>query len=247
MRTASSSSETAGDGPLVSCTDLAVGYGGRAVASGIGFSVRPGESLCVIGENGAGKSTLVRTVVGLQAPVAGELRFAPSLRPGDVGYLPQQNPVQGDFPATAREVALSGCQSMRGWRPFFNAAERKAADDALALFGADSFARRPYRELSGGQRQRVLLARALCAGRRLLVLDEPATGLDPDAAAELYGALAGLRARGMALFSVTHDLPAGLADATHVLEIADQAFFGPKAEWEEMRHRREEKRHGHGV
>lgn len=218
--------------PLLACTDLAVGYGGRAVASGIGFSVRPGECVCVVGENGSGKSTLLRTVLGLQPALAGAVRFGSSVRRGDIGYLTQQTPVQGDFPATAREVARSGCQSMRGWRPFFRSRERRAADAALDRFGALPFANEPFRELSGGQRQRVLLARALCAGRRMLVLDEPVTGLDPDAARELYGALAALRREGLAVLSVTHDLPAGVADATHVLEIGPCGFFGTKAEWD---------------
>ncbi|MBR1835920.1 MAG: ATP-binding cassette domain-containing protein, partial [Kiritimatiellae bacterium] len=135
------------DEPIFTCTGLAVGYGGRAVAAGIDFSVGPGQCVCVVGENGAGKSTLLRTVLGLAPAVAGEVRPAGDLRPGDVGYLPQQNPVQGDFPATAREVVLSGRQAARGLRPFFRAADRRAADEALARFGADGFARRPYREL----------------------------------------------------------------------------------------------------
>lgn len=217
--------------PLLSCRDLAVGHGGREAASGVSFAVRSGDCVCVVGENGSGKSTLLRTLLGLQPALAGDILRAPELRAGDVGYLPQQSPVQGDFPATAREVARSGCQAARGLRPFYRAAERRAADEALARFGADAFARRPFRELSGGQRQRVLLARALCAGRRLLVLDEPATGLDPATAAELYRILAGLRREGRAILAVTHDLPAGVADATHVLELGPAPFFGTKADW----------------
>ena len=218
--------------PLLQCDGLAVGYGARAVASGLSFSVGPGQCLCVVGENGTGKSTLLRTVLGLLPAVSGQVRFRRDVRPGDVGYLPQQSPLQNDFPATAREVVRSGCQSARGWRPFFRTSERRAADEALSRFGASACARMPYRELSGGQRQRVLLARALCAGRRMLVLDEPVTGLDPDAARELYGALAALRREGTAILSVTHDLPAGVADATHVLEIGPCGFFGTKAEWD---------------
>jgi len=221
--------------PLLACRGLAIGHGGRVVAAGIAFELSAGDALCVVGGNGAGKTTLLRTLLGLQPALAGEVRRDPALRPGDVGYLPQQNPVQRDFPATAREVALSGCQALRGARPFFRAAERRLAAAALERFGAADLARRPFRELSGGQRQRVLLARALCAGRRLLVLDEPVTGLDPDAAAELYATLAALRREGRAILAVTHDLPGGLADATHVLELADPPFFGPRAAWEARR------------
>lgn len=221
--------------PLMRCEDLFLGYGSRAVAGGISFEVRAGDGVCVVGENGTGKSTLLRTLLGLQPSLSGSVAFDPALRPGDVGYLPQQNPVQRDFPATAREVALSGCQALRGARPFFRRAEQRVADEALARFGAGDFAQRPYRELSGGQRQRVLLARALCAGRRMLVLDEPVTGLDPDAAAELYRSLAALRREGRAILSVTHDLPAGLADATHVLQLGAKPFFGTIAEWRERK------------
>ena len=216
---------------LLRCSGLSLGYGGRAVATGVNLSVGPGDGVCVVGENGTGKSTLLRTLLGLQPPLAGEIRFAPDLRPGDVGYLPQQDPAERDFPATAREVVLSGCQARRGFRPFFRRAERRMAADAMARLGADAFARRPYRELSGGQRQRVLLARALCAGRRLLVLDEPVTGLDPDAAAELYRVLAALRREGVAVLSATHDLPDGVADATRVLELDAVPFFGTREEW----------------
>ena len=217
--------------PLLTCEGLAVGHGGRAVASGIEFALRSGEALGVIGENGAGKSTLLRTLLGLQPALAGVIRFGAALSPGDIGYLPQQNPVQRDFPATALEVALSGCQAMRGARPFFRAPERRLAEEALARVGAADYANRPFRELSGGQRQRVLLARALCAGRRLLILDEPVTGLDPAAAGELYRTLAALRREGRAILAVTHVLPAGLEDATHVLELGPRPFFDAKSDW----------------
>ena len=182
---------------LLRCSGLSLGYGGHAVATGVNLSVGPGDGVCVVGENGTGKSTLLRTLLGLQPPLAGEIRFAPDLRPGDVGYLPQQDPAQRDFPATAREVVLSGCQARRGFRPFFRRAERRMAADAMAL----------------------------------LVLDEPVTGLDPDAAAELYRVLAALRREGVAVLSVTHDLPDGVADATRVLELDAVPFFGSREEW----------------
>jgi len=217
--------------PLLSCRGLAVGHLSRPVASGIAFSLAAGEGLCVVGGNGTGKTTLLRTLLGLQPALAGEIVRGGGLGAGDIGYLPQQNPVQRDFPATVREVVLSGCQALRGARPFFRAAERRRAEDALARFGAAGLAGRSYRELSGGQRQRVLLARALCAGRRLLLLDEPVTGLDPDAAAELYRTLAALRREGRAILSVTHDRRDGLADATHVLALGGTPFSGTREAW----------------
>ncbi len=216
---------------LLRCESLDIGFSGRTVASGIGFSVSPGEGVCVVGANGTGKTTLLRTLAGILPPLAGTIAFDASIRPGDVGFLPQQNPVQGDFPATVREVVLSGCQALRGWRPFFSNEERDRAERSLARFGASGIASLPYRELSGGQRQRVLLARALCAGRRLLLLDEPVTGLDPDASAELYKTLSGLLDDGLAIVSVTHDIPAALAAATHTLELGREPFFGTIDAW----------------
>lgn len=221
---------------LLTCRKLVPGYGARAVAGEIDIDVSEGDGLCVVGGNGTGKSTFLRTLLGLQPALSGEVSFNPSLRPGDIGYLPQQNPLQRDFPATAREVAMSGCQAMRGTRPFFRERERAIANEAMGRFGVAAFADRPYRELSGGQRQRVLLARALCAGRRLLVLDEPATGLDPGAAAELYAAMAELHRGGLATISVTHDMAGGLEGATHILDLGRaKPFFGPMAEWARSR------------
>ncbi|MBR4190927.1 MAG: metal ABC transporter ATP-binding protein [Kiritimatiellae bacterium] len=218
--------------PLIRAENLSIGHGTRVVARGIAFAVGPGDGVCVVGGNGAGKSTLLRTLLGLQPPLAGRIASDPSLRPGDIGYLPQSNPAHAGVPATAREVVLSGCQALRGLRPWFSRAERRLAEEALARFGAQELAGRPFRELSGGQRQRVRLARALCAGRRLLVLDEPVSGLDPGAAADLYRTLADLRREGRAVLSVTHDLPGGLADATHVLGLGPEPFFAPAAAWQ---------------
>lgn len=217
--------------PLLRCDNLSVGYARHTVASGISFSVGSGDCVAVVGANGSGKTTLLRTLANIMKPLGGTFSYDPSVRPGDVGYLPQQNPVQRDFPATAREVVLSGCQARRGLRPFFTKSEKSAADAALERFGAASFAGLSYKTLSGGQRQRVLLARALCAGRKMLILDEPVTGLDPDAAADLYSTLAALRGEGLAIVSVTHDLPAGVEDATHILELSGAVFFGTKEKW----------------
>ena len=220
---------------LLKCENLAVGYGNSAVASGISFAVKPGDFIAVTGPNGSGKTTLLRTIAGIQSAIGGFLAYAPEMRPGDIGYLPQQNPVQRDFPATAREVALSGCQAGRGLRPFFSKSEKDAANAALERFGAAAFAGVPFRNLSGGQRQRVLLSRALCAGKKMLILDEPVTGLDPEAASDMYSTLASLRDSGRAIVSVTHDLPAGVEEATHVLDLSGKPFFGAKEIWMDSR------------
>jgi len=145
------------------CRNLAVGYDGKVVARDVSFRVDAGDYLCILGENGAGKSTLMKTILGLQPPLGGEIETGDGLRQNEIGYLPQQTAAQKDFPASVREVILSGCQGRCGKRPFYSAEEKRIAEDAMARMHVDNLAHRCYRELSGGQQQRVLLARALCA------------------------------------------------------------------------------------
>lgn len=218
------------------CNELSVGYDGKAVATGLSFVVNPGDLLCVIGENGAGKSTLIRTLLGLLTPVGGEVRFGDGLVSGEVGYLPQQGDVQRDFPASVGEIVLSGCLSRLGMRPFFGKEERRMASEALGRVGASDLSRQSFSELSGGQQQRVLLARALCAASRLIVLDEPTTGLDPEASRSLYELLDSLRAEGVAIIAVTHDVREALSHATHVLALDETGpVFVTATEYKKMR------------
>lgn len=189
---------------LLSCTNLRFGYAGQPPFACPDFTVGTGDLLHIAGENGTGKTTLLRVLAGLLPVFSGQIRRAGALVPGSVGYLPQRTPYQDDFPATAREIALSGCQASRGWRPFYTRREKEAALDALRAFKADDLADASYRALSGGQRQRVLLARALAMPRRLLLLDEPSTGLDAPSAAHMRRVLEEWRARGTAIVLITH-------------------------------------------
>ena len=154
------------------CENLELGYEGRAVVRDLNFEVNRGDYLCVVGENGSGKSTLIKTLLGLKKPMGGEIRFGDGLEPDEIGYLPQQTIVQRDFPASVREIVLSGCLNRTGFRPFYTREEKKKAEDSLERLGIRMLEKRCYRELSGGQQQRVLLARALCATRSMLLLDE---------------------------------------------------------------------------
>ncbi|MCR5413831.1 MAG: metal ABC transporter ATP-binding protein [Kiritimatiellae bacterium] len=210
---------------LIDCRSLVIGYRSHSGIPCPDFTVGEGDFLAVEGPNGCGKTTLLKTVAGLMRPISGEIGVHDSLGTGGIGYLPQMKALQMDFPAKVREVVLSGCQSLRGWRPFYTPSERRMARKALERFGAEGLAERPFRDLSGGQRQRVLLARALCAPRKMLLLDEPSTGLDPAASADLHSLLSELTGEGLAVMMVTHDVAAAGKCATKVLTLGSSASF----------------------
>lgn len=210
---------------ILNCKDVTVGYEGAGVAQNISFTVNAGDYLCVVGENGAGKSTLIKTLLGLQKPLAGTLERAFDTR--DLGYLPQQTALQKDFPATVEEIVLSGCQNRMRFVPFYRAGEKARAKEHMARLEITSLAKRSFKELSGGQQQRVLLARALCAAEKLLVLDEPVAGLDPTVTEELYDFVRRFNAEGTTIIMITHDMSA-IRYASHILSLGATRFFGTK-------------------
>lgn len=208
---------------LLSVENVSLGYEAAPVLSGVNFQVGAGDYLAVIGENGSGKSTLIKGLLGLIRPRAGVIRFGNGMSRRQIGYLPQQTPVQRDFPAAVEEVVISGCLNQLGWRPFYSKAQRALAEENMRRLDVLDLKKRPYRSLSGGQQQRVLLARALCATQKLLLLDEPVTGLDPLAAEEMYGVIRKLNQSGVAVIMISHDLEGALNDATYVLEVAGRS------------------------
>ena len=212
---------------LIDCRDAALGYEGRPIWEHLTFQVRRGDYLCIVGDNGSGKSTLLKSMLGLLRPLSGEIRLDESLRRGAIGYLPQQTRAQKDFPATVSEVVLSGFLSARGWKFFYTPAQKSQALQHMGKLGILELKDKCYRELSGGQQQRVLLARALCATRSMLLLDEPTAGLDPKATAELYQLIARLNHQdGITTLMISHDLTAALDAASHILHIGQTVFFG---------------------
>ena len=214
------------------CQNLCVGYDGKSVLQDLSFQVFAGDYLCIVGENGSGKSTLMKTILGLQTPISGSILTGDGLRKNEIGYLPQQTQVQKDFPASVREIVLSGCQGRCSSRPFYNKEEKQLAADAMEKMQIAQLAKRCYRELSGGQQQRVLLARALCATRKMLLLDEPVSGLDPKVTAEMYALIEKLnREDGITVIMISHDIAAAVKYASHILHIGDAVFFGTKAEY----------------
>ena len=218
---------------LLACRDVSLGYEGQSVLTHLDLSIRQGDYLCIVGDNGSGKSTLLRGLLGLLHPLSGEIWRSPELQKGAIGYLPQQTRAQKDFPATVYEVVLSGCLNQKGMKFFYSPAQKSMALMNMGKLGILELKGQCYRDLSGGQQQRVLLARALCAARSLLILDEPITGLDPAAAQDLYKTLAYLNQKeGMAVVMVTHDLKAALRSARTVLHIGRRGYFlGTPAEY----------------
>ena len=216
---------------LLTCTDLALGYEGKAIVEGLNFSVDAGDYLCIIGENGSGKSTLMKTILGLHHPLRGTVRTGDGLTQSEIGYLPQQTVVQRDFPASVYEIVLSGCQGRKGLLPFYSAADKALARDNIRRMRIEHLSKRCYRDLSGGQQQRVLLARALCATRKLLLLDEPVAGLDPKVTAEMYQLIDTLNREGITVIMISHDLGAALKYASHILHIGAKLWYGTRADY----------------
>ena len=208
------------------CKDLALGYDGHTVCEGINFSIEAGDYMCIVGDNGSGKSTLVKTLLSLRSAMSGSITLGDGLSNKDIGYLPQQSEAQKDFPASVREVVISGCVGGLGKRCFFKRGERIEAEQNMKIMGISELADRTYRELSGGQQQRVLLARALCAAKKVLLLDEPVSGLDPSASASLYSLIEHLNKHmGITIIMVTHDIENALRDASCVLRMSDEPRF----------------------
>ena len=211
---------------LLTCKELTLGYDSNVVVSGLNFEVNSGDYLCIVGENGSGKSTLMRTLLNLQPQLDGEIITGDGLKRTEIGYLPQQTVVQKDFPASVWEIVLSGCKGM------FHSKEDKAlAEENLERMGISDLKKRCYRELSGGQQQRVLLARALCATKKILLLDEPVSGLDPKVTAEMYALIEELNKQGITIIMISHDISAAVKYASHILHIGSDIFFGLKEDY----------------
>jgi zinc transport system ATP-binding protein len=211
--------------------DLSLGYDNTIVAENINFTVNAGDYLCIVGENGSGKTTLMKTLLNLNEPISGQILVGDGLMKNEIGYLPQQTLIQRDFPASVREIVLSGCLGRMGKRAFYGPKEYALAKENMEKLGITDLAKRCYRDLSGGQQQRVLLARALCATRKLLLLDEPVSGLDPKVTAEMYELIESLREGGTTIIMISHDIEPVLKYATHILHIGKRVFFGTRDEY----------------
>lgn len=220
---------------LITCEHVDFGYENYDVVIDVTMEVFPKDYLCIVGENGSGKSTLMKGILGLLKPTGGKLTVSEDLRRTGIGYLPQQTAAQRDFPATVYEVVQSGCLSRRGNRPFYSRKEKERTMESMEKLGIMPLKNHCYRELSGGQQQRVLIARALCATNRLLILDEPITGLDPSAIQEFYGIIRKLnQEEDVAVLMVSHDIRNIVTQANKILHLRQQVlFYGDAQEYQD--------------
>ena len=218
---------------LITCTSVSLGYEGNPIVENLNFTVNQGDYLCIVGENGSGKSTLMKTLLGLKDPMKGIMTLGDGLRKNEIGYLPQQSGAQRDFPASVYEVVLSGCLNRRGLKPFYSHEDKARAKENMERLGITDLADKCYRELSGGQQQRVLLARALCATSKLILLDEPVSGLDPKVTADMYALIESLnRDEGITVIMISHDITAALKYASHILHVSHTPrFFGKTSDY----------------
>lgn len=213
------------------CQDLCLGYDENILVSNLNFKIEEGNYLCIVGENGTGKSTLMRTILRLQKPLSGSITTSDGIEQNQIGYLPQQTEIQRDFPASVWEIVLSGFQAKPGFLFWYSAAQKKEAMANIERMGIKDLVNKCYRNLSGGQQQRVLLARALCATKKMLLLDEPVTGLDPIATNEMYELIDSLNKSGISIIMISHDIHFAVEHASHILHIGKHVFFGTKDEY----------------
>lgn len=218
---------------LIKCENLKIGYNDKTVLSDLNFEINENDYLYIIGENGSGKSTLIKSILKLQKPLDGKIEYCPNLKANEIGYLPQQSSIQRDFPAGVEEIVLSGCINRLGVKPFYSSKHRKKARHNMELMRIENIRNESYQSLSGGQQQRVLLARALTASSKALLLDEPVTGLDPIAASDMYSLIETINKEyRIAVIMVSHDINAAFKYATHILHLSSSGvFFGTKEEY----------------
>lgn len=218
---------------LITCKNVSFEYEGNYVLNNLNFAIEKNDYLCIVGKNGAGKSTLIKGLLNIKQPSNGKIVLENGLMPNEIGYLPQQTDAQKDFPASVYEVVLSGCLNRLGMKPFYTKKEKNIAQQNLERMGISSLKNKCYRELSGGQQQRVLLARALCATKKMILLDEPVAGLDPVVTKELYSLIKMINEELLiTVVMVSHDINMAVKDAKHILHICNpNVFYGTAKEY----------------
>jgi len=216
---------------LIECNNLCIGYDNNIIEKDLNLKIEENDYLVIFGENGTGKTTFLKTILGLNKPISGEIIIDKDIKRNEIGYLPQKTTVQKDFPASIWEIVLSGCQSSLGFKPFYTKKEKQKAKDSIDLVGLSDMEKKSFRVLSGGQQQRVLLARAFCATQKMLILDEPVTGLDPIATKEMYELISNFNKKGVTIIMISHDVNEAIKYANKVLYFGSTIYYGTKEEF----------------
>ncbi len=210
---------------IIECRNISAAYDGIKPLSDVTFSIEDKDYLCIIGDNGTGKTTLMKVILGLKHQSSGEIIFN-NLSKNQIGYLAQQSELQKEFPASVKEVVLSGCVNRKRFNPFYTKSDKEKAKNAMQTLDILKLKDRCYRELSGGQQQRVLLARAICASDKILFMDEPTTGLDPIMTTEFFNLTEKMnRELGIAIVMVTHDTHCAVKYSKNILCLYKENYF----------------------
>lgn len=209
---------------IIEVKNLSAFYENRMVFENVEFTVTEGDYLCIVGENGSGKTTLMKTLLGFDIKHTGTIKFN-GFTKREIGWLPQKTQHQKDFPASINEVVMSGFAGGGFFGTRYNKAQKEQANQNMKLLDIESLAEKSFSELSGGQQQKVLLCRALCAAKKVLLLDEPVTGLDQSSAEEMYALIKKLNKSGIAIIMISHDISRAVSEAEHILSLSDNSFF----------------------
>ncbi|MBE5805304.1 MAG: ATP-binding cassette domain-containing protein [Clostridiales bacterium] len=215
---------------ILDIKNLTVLYNNHTAVNNVSFTVKPHEYICLVGENGSGKSTLLKTIIGLNKKYTGKI--IKNILPEEISYLAQNNMVDLDFPATCREIILTGVHKHK-MNFFYKEEHYKKLNEVCSLLNIEKILDKRIGELSGGQRQRVILARALIRQPKLLILDEPCSGLDINIKKELYDMLIKLnKEEGLTILVATHDLAEIKSDNARVICLKTEVQFDGKiGEW----------------
>ncbi len=188
--------------------NVSISYGSNKVINSANFVIDEEDFVCVVGANGSGKSTLIKAILGLIKPDSGKIIFENNNKRKSIGFLPQDTKTDMIFPATVIEIVLSGTLGQLGMKAFYRKENKDRAEKSLRRLNILGLKNSSFSSLSGGQKQKVLLARALAATSKILILDEPSNNLDYKSRKEFYNELKELNKSGLTIIMITHDLDA---------------------------------------
>ena len=210
---------------LIELKNVTLGYENHIVLKNINMTIDESDFICIVGPNGSGKSTLVKGILGLIKPIKGKIVYK-NLKQNFIGYMPQETKVDSNFPASVFEIVLSGTLNKKGIHLTYNKEDKESALENLNILGILDLKDKNFCDLSGGQRQKVLLARSLCATKKLLILDEPSNNLDKLSKEELYKTIIDLnKSKNITIIMITHDLDHDNLLGNKILSLRDNDIF----------------------